>query len=140
MDLMWTLTIVVCVLLILAVVAAIGRFLGLRSKGVSVVVRPLPSPAGRHWRHGALIYSEEEVKVYKLRTLQPWPDFTLSRLETEIINRRPVSDDEAHVLEQDLHVVELRSADMHWEMAVDQRSDTALVAWLESRPSERRVR
>lgn len=140
MNLTWTLVVLLCLVVVLGALAATWRFFSLRSHGVSVVIRPLPSPVGRHWRHGVVVYSEQELTLYKLRSLQPWPDFTLSRLKTEIVNRRQVVDQERHVLENYLHVVEVREGDQHFEVAVDRRGDTALVAWLESRPSERRVR
>ncbi|KAB3523217.1 DUF2550 family protein [Corynebacterium sp. zg254] len=125
---------------ICAMASAAWRFLTLRTKGFPVVVRSLPGEEGRHWRHGVVVYSPNALRVYKLRSLLPRADFHLKRLSTEIAGRRQVKDVERHILESSLHIVELQCNKKSLELALDSQADTALVAWLESRPSERRVR
>lgn len=137
MSIVWTLIAVLCVL---AVIAAAWRFFALRSRGTAVVVRPLPSRDARQWRHGVLLYNEAEAQLFKLLSLAPWPDFLMERHNTEIINRRPVNDKEQGMLEADLRILEMRSGNQTFEVAVDAGGDTALVAWIESGPSPRRVR
>lgn len=116
------------------------RFVSLRSKGYPVVVRPLPNRDGRHWRHGVLIYSGVCAKFYKLRSIKPDSNLVLTRIGTEIVGRREITERERHFLESNVHVVEVAHRGKNWEIAVDSSGDTALVAWLESGPSARRDR
>lgn len=121
-----------------AMLSAAWRFFTLRSRGCPVVIRSLPNPDGRHWRHGVLIYSDRSARLYKLRSLRLDSDVVLTRLGLSIDGRRQMTAREAHVLEPDLHIVQLDHRGKKWEMAVDSSGDTALVAWLESAPSARR--
>lgn len=136
---LWTILIIVavCVVAFGAILAG-GRFLTLRSRGIPVVVRSVPNPEGRHWRHGVLVYGGLQAKVYKLRSLRPESDLSFSRQSTEISGRRPISSLEASFLEDDLHVLSLTDGPADWEVALDDAGDTALVAWLESAPSARK--
>lgn len=121
--------------------ACMWRFFTLRKKGYPVVVRSLPSEDGRHWRHGVLIFNGVSVKFYKLRSLKPDSNLVLTRLATEIVGRREITNRERACLESNLHVVEVSHRKKErWEIAVDSQGDTALVAWLESAPSARRDR
>ncbi|AWT25845.1 MULTISPECIES: DUF2550 domain-containing protein [Corynebacterium] len=136
-------TILIIVLVCLAafaVVMACGRFLTLRSRGIPVVVRSLPNPDGRHWRHGVLVYGAMHARVFKLRSLRPESDISISRQRTSIECRRPITDKESNFLEPELHVLALDDGGVRWEVAIDDAGDTALVAWLESAPSTRSVR
>lgn len=133
-------TITVCVLLMLACAGAMWRFFTLRSKGYPVVMRPLPNQDGRHWRHGVLVYHPTSAKFYKLRSILPESNLTLTRLGTEVLQRREVTKRERNFLEDYLHVVRVSHRGQEWEIAVDSAGDTALVAWLESSPSARRDR
>ncbi|AHW63795.1 DUF2550 domain-containing protein [Corynebacterium glyciniphilum] len=132
-------TVVVIVLVCGALIAG-ARFLTLRSRGIPVVVRSLPNPDGRHWRHGVLVYGSGIARVYKLRSVRPESDLQLSRHHTEITDRRPITRREAAFLESELHVMTLLDGKRTWEVALDDAGDTALVSWLESAPSERMVR
>ncbi len=127
------------VLVATGMVAVGWRFLALRSKGFPVVVRDLPSPEGRHWRHGVLICSGTTARLFKVRSLRPMADALLSRSNTEILSRRQPVGAERQILEDGVHIVELAAGGKHLELAIPQQVDTALVAWLESCPSERRV-
>lgn len=124
-------------LLILACLGALWRFLVLRSKGYPVVIRSLPNEDGRHWRHGVLVYSGTSAKFYKLRSIKPESDLSLTRLGTEILGRREITKREHACLEKNLHVIEVQHRGKRWELALDSQGDTALVAWLESGPSAR---
>ncbi|MEJ6548087.1 DUF2550 domain-containing protein [Corynebacterium sp. USCH3] len=121
-------------------VIAGARFLTLRSRGIPVVVRSLPNPDGRHWRHGVLVYGSSTARVYKLRSVRPESDLQLSRHHTEITDRRDITKREASFLEAELHVMTLLDGTKTWEVALDDAGDTALVSWLESAPSERMIR
>lgn len=137
----WTIVVTVVVIaLVCSVVIAGGRFLTLRSRGIPVVVRTLPSPEGRHWRHGILVYGGMLARVFKVRSLLPLPDIEIDRQGTEITGRREITDWETQFLESDLHVMEITNAGRRYEVALDEAGDTALVAWLESAPSTRQVR
>lgn len=137
----WTILIVVLVCLTgIAAVMVGGRFLTLRSGGIPVVVRSVPNPDARHWRHGILVYGGVYARVYKVRSLRPEPDISLFRQGTSITGRREITAREAQFLEADLHVLALDDGGARWELALDDAGDTALVAWLESAPSTRMVR
>lgn len=125
---------------VLCFAAGLWRFMTLRKQGYPVVFRPLPNADGRNWRHGVLVYSGTCARFFKLRSLRPESDLALGRHDTEIIDRRPVALSEAHILEDDLHILRLKHKGREWELAVDSRGDTAMVSWLESAPSSRRVR
>lgn len=132
--------ILIIILAMVVLVCALGawRFFTLRTKGYPVVMRPAGSKDGRHWRHGVLVYGSTSAKFYKLRSIRPESNVTLTRLGTEIVDRREIQGREARFLEGNVHVVVVRHRAREWEMAVDSSGDTALVAWLESGPSERR--
>jgi hypothetical protein len=137
----WTIVVtVIVIVLACAVVIAGGRFLTLRSRGIPVVVRRLPSPEGRHWRHGVLVYGGMTARVFKVRSLRPESDFEIHRQGTGISGRREITEWEAQFLEPDLHVMEVEDGGTRFEVALDEAGDTALVAWLESAPSTRQVR
>ena len=121
------------------IVVVVWRFFALRSQGYPVVVRRLPNSDGRHWRHGILKYSGQSAQFHKLRSLRPASDVVLTRLGTTIVSRREITQRESAFLEDNVHVVEVAHRSTHWEIALDSAGDTALVAWLESAPSERRI-
>lgn len=138
---LWTILIIVLVCLVsFGTLMVGGRFLTLRSRGIPVVVRSVPNPEARHWRHGVLVYGGMHARVFKLRSVRPEPDISLSRQGTAITARREINSREAHFLEPELHVLSLEDNGAHWEVALDDAGDTALVAWLESAPSTRMVR
>lgn len=126
-------------LVALVIVAIVWRFFALRSQGCPVVLRRLPNSDGRHWRHGILKYSGLSAQFYKLRSLRPASDVVLTRLGTHIVSRREITQRESAFLEDHVHIVEVSHRGRHWEIALDSSGDTALVAWLESAPSERRI-
>lgn len=115
------------------------RFFTLRSHGYPVLVRSLPAEAGRKWRHGVLLYSGTQAKFYKVRSIWPESDVQLTRIGTSIVDRRQVGGRELRFMEEGVHVVVVETQGRRYEIAVDDQGDTALVAWLESAPSERRV-
>jgi len=138
---LWTILIIVLVCLMsFGVLTVGGRFLTLRSRGIPVVVRSVPNPEARHWRHGILVYGGMHARVFKLRSLRPESDISLSRQGTAITGRREITPREAHFLESELHVLSISDNGATWEVALDDAGDTALVAWLESAPSTRMVR
>ncbi|RAV34306.1 DUF2550 domain-containing protein [Corynebacterium heidelbergense] len=132
---------IVLLALFTALFAAVAwRFFTLRSGSYPVLVRRLPANDGRHWRHGVLVYSETVARLYKLRSLRPESDVVLTRYGTTIVGRRELTDRERQFMEPNVHIVHVRLRSQEYEIAVDRQGDTALVSWLESAPSERRVR
>ena len=65
----------------------------------------------------------------------------LTRLATEIVGRREITEKERAFMEPNMHVIELcHRQKERWEVALDSQGDTAMVSWLESAPSARRDR
>lgn len=114
------------------------RFFTLRSVGFPVVVRALPSPEGRRWRHGVLLFSDSYARFYKVRSILPWGDVLMPRHSIEIVSRRTAGTSDQGALHEGAGVLRIRVHDKDYEMAMSGDADTALVAWLESSPSTRR--
>lgn len=120
---------------------ALWRFTSLHAKGTQVIVRPLPASDGAAWRHGVMLYTESCLKVYKLRSLRPGVDLQLARHDVEILSRREPTDVETGFFNPGIKVIRINTASQgEWELALDARGDTALVAWVESSPSIRQTR
>lgn len=120
---------------------ALWRFSSLHSKGTQVIIRPLPASDGAAWRHGVMLYTDSCLKVYKLRSLRPGVDLELARHDVEILSRREPTDIETSFFNRGIKVVKIDTATQgEWELALDSRGDTALVAWVESSPSIRQTR
>jgi len=128
-------------MLIVGGALALWRFASLHAKGTPVIARRLPAGDGSHWRHGVMVYSESTLKMYKLRSLRPGCDAEFARHDVTIVDRRNPTDIEAGFFAPGLRVVRIKSGkNTEWEFAVDSSSDTALVAWVESKPSSRQTR
>lgn len=122
-----------------------GAVMSVDSRAVAMATKkyladhPLPVDAAR-WHHGVLILGENEAGFYRLRSFRPKADVIIPRSRTEIVCRRQGSSQEVEYCEAQT-VVLLHHEDGSWvELAIDARFDTALVAWLESAPSDRTVR
>ncbi len=120
---------------------ALWRLTALRSQGTSIIMRPLPAADGDAWRYGVMMYTDCGIKMYKLRSLRPGPNVVIARHDVEIVSRREPTDIEAGFFDPGLSVVEIQSTQLgKWELALTSSADTALVAWVESRPSLRQTR
>jgi hypothetical protein len=128
-------------ILIIGGALALWRFASLHAKGTPMIARPIPAADGAHWRHGVMVYTESCLKLYKLRSLRPGRDAEFARNDVKIIDRRDPTDIEAGFFQPGLRVVRIESAkNGQWELALDSSADTALVAWVESKPSSRQTR
>nr|WP_255549370.1 DUF2550 domain-containing protein [Corynebacterium sp. TAE3-ERU12] len=142
MTLLFLLTLALGMAVALAGLLALWRFSHLRSSGLPVAIRPMPTKTdGSGWRHGVAVCSDSVAKMYKLRSLRPGADITIARHGVDLVSRRDPSEVEAGFFDQDtrvLHIVEDNGRE--WELAVDISGDTALVSWIESSPSMRQTR
>ncbi|MBG9248536.1 DUF2550 domain-containing protein [Corynebacterium diphtheriae bv. gravis] len=129
-------------LLILAVLLAVAawRFLYVRCSGSAVVIRELPSPSGRHWRHGSMRYNGEGLQYFKLRSLKPGPDLVVDRQQVDYLGARPLEDSEILLLNSDATVHKIKHLARDFEVALDKSASMAFVSWIESAPSRRQER
>ena len=135
-------TIVVWLVVIaLCVMSAIGlwRFGVLRSNGMAVLIRKASSSSA-DWRHAVVLFGEDNLKVYKLRSLRPGPDLKIFRPDSMLSKPRELRDSERAFMDPDTQVVTLTtSSGDEYDLAVDTPAYTAFVAWVESAPSSRTV-
>src|SRR5699024_2941230 len=90
------------------------------------------------WRHGVLRYKGDEVDFFKLRSVSPMADHSFSRLDIELLASRPAPDAEAAFISDDYELIRFISAGREYEPACTQHALTALGAWAEASPSDRR--
>ncbi|HKM24573.1 MAG TPA: DUF2550 domain-containing protein [Corynebacterium sp.] len=129
------------VIVLLAVLLALWRFLTLRSRGQTVLLRRLPASGLHGWRHGTLRYDGDELLYYKLRSLSPRADHVFHRQQLEFLDSRDVSRDEGGFMSRDLRIATLaEDNDVRYEFALDQHGLMALTAWMESAPDIRHER
>ncbi|WPF67018.1 MULTISPECIES: DUF2550 domain-containing protein [unclassified Corynebacterium] len=119
---------------------AAWRFFGLRSRGTTVVLRPLPASGTHGWRHGLVRYEGEELRYYKLRSLAPVADVIFDRQALHLASHRDMSAREASFMAEGSRIVVMEHGNEQWEVAVDMRTEMALRAWLESAPDVRQER
>lgn len=131
---------VILVLIVLAIALAVWRFLTLRPRGASVVMRRLPASGTHGWRHGTVRYDNGNLEYYKLRSLSPRADLVISRGDLVFHRTRPMSDREASFMASGLIVAVISDAVTEYELAMDQRGLMALTAWVESAPDARQER
>lgn len=134
----------VAFLLVVPALIALVRFLFLRSRGLPVAVRRLPAVGdGAGWRHGVLVLTNDVARMYKIRSVRPYADFRFSRSRASVTSRRDLTEIEAGIFAPRWHIVTIGCGTVKkrtFEFALDDRSDTALVAWIESSPSVRQTR
>lgn len=131
---LWLLAIIA----ILCIFFAAMRFFTLRSRGASVLMRKLPAKGFHGWRHGVLRYKGDAVDFYKLRSVWPMADHSFSRLDIELLDSRPVTDDEAAFISEDYLIFCFSSDGQGYELACTQHAMMAFGAWVEASPSQRR--
>ncbi|WP_394280518.1 DUF2550 domain-containing protein [Corynebacterium sp.] len=123
------------VLLILAVAClalAAWRFLALRSRGTTVLVRPYPAKNTYSWRHGSIRYKTDLVYFYKLRSIAPRADLVIDRRHTVVEAHRTPTAEEFEIMPRDTRITQLLVEDRSYEIAADRRGIMALTSWLES--------
>ena len=134
--LLWVAAVLLMVLLLLAV----WRFLTLRHQGTSALVRSLPNPSTRGWRHGVIKYGGHSFFFFKLRSVSPQADLELDRSELVFRETRQLSVGEAGFMDSQFVVCVLESASKTYEVAMHLRGAMALRAWVESAPDKRQER
>ena len=124
-----------------AVLALSYRLLKLRQGGTAGIMRDIPAVGGHGWRHGVIRYHGGEAAFYRLSSLRLWPDRRLGRRGVEIVSRRAPRGDEFDIMTDEIVVLELRDTTQDrrsgYELALDKGALTAVLSWLESRPSPR---
>lgn len=109
----------------------------LRGVGTEVVLRQLPSPDGRGWRHGVLRYGEDQLQFFRVASLRPGPDRTVPRRTLELLERRAPESSELDVLRVGATVLRLRVGAAESEIALGGGALTAFLSWVESSPPHR---
>lgn len=131
---------VLIVFAVLAVLLAIWRFLTLRSRGSTVLLRSLPASGAHGWRHGRIRYNGDDLEYFKLRSLSPMADQVFTRQRLEFHEPRTMTPEEAGFMSEGLSIATLCDAGTHYEIALDQHGLMALTAWIESAPHQRQER
>ncbi|WP_459587880.1 DUF2550 domain-containing protein [Corynebacterium camporealensis] len=122
--------------LICACLAAL-RFFTLRSRGTTVLLRPMPAKDSHSWRHGLLRYKGETAQYFMLRSVWPTCDLKFPRFDIEILGTRQIDDVEATFMSEASDVVHFRTGYKEYEIASDQHGMMAFCAWIEAAPSRR---
>ena len=129
--------IVLLLLLVLAASLAVYRVHLLRQRGTEVVLRSLPAAAGRGWRHGVLRYSDAELLFFRVSSLRPGPDRSISRSALVVLDRRGPQPPERDVVPPGSSVLRFEAGGNEIEVALDEGGLTAFLSWVESSPPGR---
>lgn len=122
------------------VVVVLRRVQLLRRGGSMVVLRGLPAPEGRGWRHGVLRYDEETLDFYRVSSLRLGPDRRVARRRLTVSDRRRARPAERDTVPPGSTVLLLDDGRGEVELALGGGSLTAFLAWVESSPPSRRDR
>lgn len=140
----WWLWLIIAVVVIGVFLLAglVYRVREVRRAGTPVIFRALPAAPGIGWRHGSVHYTEPALVYYRLTALLPGPTAVLSRQHLELIGRRAPEGTELEIMDPTIVVLQLGVADpdaarAEYEIAMDPVLVTALLSWLEARPSLR---
>lgn len=131
---------IIAVLCVLFMLLAVWRFFTQRSKGTQVIVRRLPAKGTHGWRHGIIRYRGEQVECFKLRSVSPSPDIVLRRDELMLSSRREKTAAEQRFMDPQSRIVIVKSHRGTCEWAMDPHAEMALLAWLESAPTQPLIR
>lgn len=140
MDVQNILLILVVGGLCLVLLVAAWRFFVVRSQGFPILVRELPSETSHDWRHGRIMFNGDVLKCYKLRSLSPKADLVLDRRQTDFVTHRNPDSQDIEIVPEDDIVVEVDHSGTHLEFAVSSSMAKAVIAWVESAPSQRQER
>ena len=127
-------------LLVAAAILALVRFVGLRSRGVQVILRRLPASGNHGWRHGIMRYKGDHIAFYMVRSVSPMADAVFRRSDMRLVGRREPSPREASFMADGLTIVEFAIGQTRREVGLDFAGDMALTTWLESKPDNRTQR
>lgn len=123
-----------------AVLLAAWRFFTLRSRGTIVIIRRLPNDGTHGWRHGSIRYNGDDLEYFKLRSITPMANLVLNRTDTQLVDRREVSQAELEFMPSHIHILEITARDERFEIGIGPAGETALTAWIEAAPDRRRQR
>lgn len=140
MDIRVTVLIILIALFAVLVAVFLFRLHEIRQGGTPVVVRKLPASPGQGWHHGVLRYRDTSVVFYRLTSLLPGPSNRISRQSIDVGARRAPIPAESDIIEGDVLIVEVSDGADRFEVALERRSITAFLSWVESRPSGRSQR
>jgi len=129
-------------LALLAVLVAIGvrRLQLLRRGGTQVVLRRLPAPAGRGWRHGVVRYREEYLVFFRVSSLRSGADRRVPRRSLVVLERRQPEASERELVPAGSTVIRFRDDAGEAEVALGAGALTAFLSWVESSPPGRAER
>ncbi|MDQ2723230.1 MAG: DUF2550 domain-containing protein [Actinomycetota bacterium] len=127
---------------LLAVLVAIGirRVQLLRRGGTQVVLRRLPAPPGRGWRHGVVRYREEYLVFFRVSSLRSGADRSVPRRSLVVLERRQPEASERELVPARATVIRFRDEAGEAEVALDAGALTAFLSWVESSPPGRAER
>lgn len=130
---------VVVLLILLPVAAAVlFRLTVVRRNSTSAVAR---RTGDRHWRYGALRYSETEAAFYRLVSVRFGADVHLYRRSLVLGPRRTPTGPELDVAESDEMIISFSGRDrrgrtVDGELCLGPSEMTALLAWVEACSTE----
>lgn len=127
-------------LVLITVAVAVRRLRLLRGGGAEVVLRQLPAPAGRGWRHGVVRYDEDELVFYRVASLRPGADRRVRRRTLSVLERRSPEASEQDVVPPGATVLRLSDERGVSEIALAGGTLTGFLAWMESSPPDRAER
>lgn len=123
-------------LVIVACLLAAWRFVALRHTGTKAVMRRLPARENRGWRHGVLRYRGERLDFFKLRSVSPKPDLTFERSGFLLKDRRDLTSLEQRFMVPERKVLVVKTSLGEFEWVLDSHAEMALLAWVESAPTQ----
>lgn len=129
------------VVALLGVLVLVLRRLQLLRRGATMVVlRALPAPEGRGWRHGTLRYLEDGVEFYRVASLRLGPDLRVARHRLTVHDRRSARPAERESVPVGSTVLLIADDSSELEVALAGGALTAFLSWVESSPPTRRRR
>lgn len=123
-------------LFVLVCLLALWRFLVLRAQGTPVVIRRMPARESHGWRHGVIRYRGDVIDFYQLRSVSPRPDVTFERRGVALKGRREQTSFEQRFMVPGRRILVIETNRDEFEWAVDSHSEMALLAWVESAPTQ----
>ncbi|WP_257158662.1 DUF2550 domain-containing protein [Corynebacterium cystitidis] len=113
------------------------RFVTLRSRATTVLLRRFPAKSLNSWRHGAIQYNTELVYFYKLRSIAPRADLVIDRKNVVVEAHRTPTAQEFEIMPRGTRITQILVGDRSYEIASDRRGIMALISWLEAAPDVR---
>lgn len=123
-------------LCVLVALLALWRFLAYRANGTQALIRRLPAKGSHGWRHGVIRYRGEMIDFYKLRSVSPSPDVTFERHGFSLKGRRDQTAFEQRFMEPGVRILVVDTRRGEFEWALDRHAEMALLAWVESAPTQ----